>query len=81
MLPVDEEKILAFVRDHLAPSAAMVKAIDQPLISSGIIDSFALVELSVFLEEELGVRIPDPDMTAANFDTVQLAAATVARFR
>lgn len=78
---MDEDKILAFVREHLAASPSMVTGLDQPLISSGIIDSFALVELSVFIEEELGARIPDPDMTVANFDTVRLAAATVGRFR
>jgi acyl carrier protein len=73
-------KILAFVRDHLAQDPGQVTSTDQPLISSGVIDSFALVELSVFIEEEFGVAVPDPDMTAANFDTVELAVATVGRF-
>ncbi len=75
-----KDKILAFVRDHLAQDPGQVKDCAQPLISSGVIDSFALVELSVFIEEEFGVCVPDPDMTAANFDTVDLAVETIGRF-
>ena len=79
---MDEMKarILNYVRDHLAQDPSQVTSADQPLISSGLIDSFALVELSVFIEEEFGISVPDPQMTAANFDTVDLGVATVARF-
>ncbi len=76
-----QTKLLAFIRDHLAPDPGAIKSVEQPLISSGLIDSFALVELSTFIEEELGVTIPNPEMTAANFDSVALAAKTVARFQ
>ncbi|GAB4524526.1 MAG: acyl carrier protein [Anaerolineae bacterium] len=37
---------------------------DEALISGGLIDSFSLVELQLFIEEQFGVRIPDVDMTA-----------------
>jgi len=73
-------RVLAFIRDHLAQDPAQVGSPDQPLISSGIIDSFALVELAVFIEEEFGARVPDPEMTVANFDTVDLGVATIQRF-
>lgn len=69
-----------FIRGNLAQDESQVKSVDQPLISSGIIDSFALVELSLFIEEEFGVTIPDPQMTVANFDTVELGCATIQRF-
>jgi acyl carrier protein len=73
------ESLLCFIRDHLAQDPDQVNSCDQPLISSGIIDSFALVELAVFIEEEFGVSVPDPEMTVANFDTVDLGAATIMR--
>jgi acyl carrier protein len=73
------DAILAFARDHLAQDPSQVTTGEQPLISSGLIDSFSLVELALFIEEELGVSVPDPEMTVANFDTAELGAATVMR--
>ena len=75
------EVLYGFIRDHLAQDPSQVTAYDQSLISSGIIDSFALVELAVFVEEELGVSVPDPEMTVKNFDSVDLGAATVLRVK
>jgi acyl carrier protein len=47
---------------------------DEPLISSGLIDSFHLVDLSVFIEEQFGVRIDDTELNSETFDSVaQLA--------
>ncbi len=42
------------------------------LISGGIIDSFSLVELSLFMEEKFGVRPDDTELNANNMDTVQM---------
>lgn len=75
-----KQKLLAYIRDHLAQDPSQVTSSDQPLISTGVMDSFALVELSVFIEEEFGVSVPDPEMTAEHFDTIDLGVATIARF-
>ena len=40
------------------------------LISSGLIDSFHLVDLAIFIEEKFGVRIDDSELNADTFDTV-----------
>lgn len=60
------EKILKKPNRVIAPDAA--------LISSGLIDSFHLVDLAVFIEEKFNVRIDDSELTADTFDTLtQLA--------
>ena len=47
---------------------------DEALISSGLIDSFSLVDLALFVEDTFGVRIDDSELNAATFDTLtQLA--------
>lgn len=47
---------------------------DEALISSGLIDSFHLVDLAIFVEETWGVQIADTELSAAVFDTLgQLA--------
>lgn len=54
--------------------------LDEPLISSGLIDSFSLVDLSIFIEDEYGVRIDDTELNADTFDSLaELAALVKAR--
>jgi acyl carrier protein len=49
-------------------------AADEALISGGLIDSFSLVDLALFVEENIGVRIDDTELNADTFDTLtQLA--------
>ena len=43
---------------------------EEPLISSGLIDSFHLVDLALFVEGAYNVRIDDTELSAAVFDTV-----------
>lgn len=46
----------------------------EPLISSGLIDSFSLVDLGLFVEDQFGVRLDDTELNAQTFDTLaQLA--------
>ena len=44
--------------------------VDSPLISSGIVDSFSMVSLKVFLEKKYGIKLPDDEATPEAFDTV-----------
>jgi len=52
---------------------------DEGIITGGLIDSFALAELAVFVEEAFGVYIPDPDLTVAKMDTLNQMVARVLR--
>ena len=50
---------------------------DEPLISGGMIDSFSLVDLALFIEETFGVRVDDTELNADTFDTLDQLAALV----
>lgn len=53
---------------------------DEPLISSGIIDSFSLVDIALLVEDTYGVHIDDAELNAGTFDTLnQLAELVRAR--
>jgi acyl carrier protein len=53
---------------------------DEPLISSGLIDSFSLMDLALYVEDTFGVRIEDTELNANTFDNVnQLAALITSR--
>ena len=52
---------------------------DEPLISSGLVDSFHLVDLAVYVEETFGVRIDDTELNADTFDNVSQLAQIIRR--
>ncbi len=62
-------KILKQPGRHIPP--------DAPLISSGLIDSFSLVDLALFVEDRFGVRIEDTELNAQTFDSLDQLAALV----
>ena len=43
---------------------------DEALISTGLVDSFSLVDLSLFVESTFGVRIEDTELNKDTFDTI-----------
>jgi acyl carrier protein len=50
---------------------------DEPLISSGLVDSFSLVDLAVFAEDRYGVLIDDTELNAEHIDTLRALAMLV----
>jgi acyl carrier protein len=50
---------------------------DQPLITGGLMDSFSLAQVGVFVEDAFGIYIPDTDLTVKNMDTLNLMANEV----
>jgi acyl carrier protein len=50
---------------------------DEKLITSGLIDSFHLVDLSLYIEEKFGVYINDTELNAETFDTLDKLAEIV----
>ena len=63
------ERILTYLRSGLGIEDDLTP--DSPLITSGIVDSAALMRLAAFVERETGSTIPDPDVNVGHFDTVR----------
>jgi acyl carrier protein len=51
---------------------------EEPLISSGLIDSFSLMDLALYVEDTFGVRIEDTELNANTFDNLNQLAALIA---
>jgi len=51
---------------------------DESLFVSGLLDSFALTDFVAGLEEEFSVSIPDSDLSARKFDTINKVSAYLA---
>lgn len=43
----------------------------EPLISNGLIDSFSLVDLSLYIEDSYGVKIDDTELNKDTFDSLE----------
>jgi acyl carrier protein len=72
-----EDKIREYIqKDILKDPNREIKS-DEPLISSGLIDSFSLVDIALFVEEEFGIRIDDSELTADTFDTLDDLTALI----
>lgn len=50
---------------------------DTPLISGGLIDSFSMVSLLIFLEKKFKIKIPPSKATPEAFDSVNKIVALV----
>jgi len=60
-----------YLTNQVLKQPRRVLAPDEKLISNGLIDSFSLVDLSLFVEETFGVHIDDTELIAATFDTLE----------
>lgn len=47
------------------------------LISSGLIDSFSLIDLALYIEDKFGVRIADTELNSQTFDSIDQLAALI----
>ena len=51
---------------------------DTALLSSGLIDSFNLVDLAIRVEDVFGVHLDDSELNAGTFDTLEQLAQVIA---
>lgn len=79
-----EEMVLEYVIDEYVDDEDDDEeevTFDTPLISSGIVDSFSMVSLKIFLEKKCNVSLPDNEATPEAFDTVNSICALVRKFQ
>ena len=73
-----KDVVLEYVKDEYVDEDDDIEvAYDTPLISSGIVDSFSMVSLKMFLEKTYKVKLPDDEATPQAFDTVNSIVALV----
>lgn len=74
------DQIRSFIlRNFLFTDDASAVSDDTKLIEDGIIDSTGILELMLFLDEELSIKVADDEVTPANFGSIEAIASFVAR--
>ena len=54
---------------------------DEPLLTSGFLDSIAIVRLLTYIEQEFDVEIRDADFDPDNYETIATIATLIERVR
>jgi len=65
------DQIIEFIVDEYVEDDSMVIEDETPLISSGLVDSFSMVSLKMFLEEEYQIQMTDEEASTEAFDNVK----------
>jgi len=72
------EKVRAYiVSQFLEEEDAAALGDDTPLITSGVLNSLALVSVTNFLKKEFGVQLRPEEMNPGHMDSVNLIASTI----
>jgi acyl carrier protein len=65
-----KSQLAQFIATEILKDPDRKIADDEAIISSGLIDSFNLVDLALYIEEAFQVRIDDAELTADTFDSI-----------
>lgn len=71
------EELRKYITAELMRDANYQLRDDEALISGGLIDSFSLVELQLFIEQKFGVFIDDTELTTDAIDCLNDIVALV----
>ena len=69
--------LATFIAEKILKQPNRVIAADEPLLSSGLIDSFSLMDLALHVEDTFGVRIEDTELNADTFDSLNELASLI----
>jgi acyl carrier protein len=70
-------QLASFVAKNILKEPGRLIAPDDILISNGLIGSFCLVDLALFVEDTFGVRIADTELNSATFNSLAQLAALI----
>ena len=63
--------VIEFLNESAERAGAERPQPGDDLFKAGVLDSFALVDFIGVLETETGIKVPDADVKAANFQTLE----------
>ncbi len=62
--------LIDYIQKDLAIGRSKPIDPDENLFSSGVLDSMGVMQLVLFIEEGLGVKVPDADLAFENLQSV-----------
>ena len=65
------DSVTSYINENAKREGVPAPQPGDDLFKSGVLDSFTLVDLVAVLEEHCSIKIPDGDVNATNFQTIQ----------
>lgn len=75
----EAQALIDYLKGNILPKSAPDIVEDTPLVSSGLVDSFALIEVLIEVEKVTRRKISPGKVGAKDMDTVNLMLATAER--
>jgi acyl carrier protein len=72
------QKLEDYIASHIIKQPGRAIPAQEALLSSGLIDSFSLIDLALFVEDSFGVRIDDTELNVDTFDSLGELAELIA---
>lgn len=73
------QALIGYINEKVIKGKSQITE-DTPLVSSGLIDSFSLIEIFLELQKIAGRKVPASKVQAKDMDTVRLMFATAEKF-
>lgn len=70
-------KLSVYIANEILKQPSRIIKPDETIISNGLIDSFSLVDLGLFIEDTFNVRIDDTELNKETFDTLEQLAKLI----
>lgn len=72
------DDLAKFIAETILRNPARKIEPSEALISSGLLDSFHLIDLANYIEDRFGVRIEDTELNRQTFDSLEQLARIIA---
>ncbi len=63
-------QLSSFIAEGILKQPQRTIKAEEALITSGLIDSFSLIDLALHIEDQFGVHLDDTELTSDTFDTL-----------
>lgn len=74
------KQLTGYIAEKVIKGKNVELTADTPLVSSGLVDSFAMIEIFLELQKIAGRKVPASKVQAKDMDTVRLMFAMAEKF-
>jgi methoxymalonate biosynthesis acyl carrier protein len=73
--------LIEFVKNEVMRNKNARLSESEDLLSAGILDSLAILQLVAFIEEQFGIKVPDEDVVFENFQSINTLTSYLENYR
>lgn len=69
---MDKQEVLRdYIAKEIAKGSGSSIGVEDDLLGSGVLDSLGILQLVAFIDERMGIQVPDEDVVYENFHSVK----------